>query len=237
MLSVNTHGNLFIVGGDADTEIEPQELVGHTLGVIGAGNVPDLTMRMLFDEINLAYERTTEMDDGKVKGIAGKVALYYADDATGIMPLLKTGKLDYALVGEPAATNSGKPIAVDMQKEWEATFDGGYPQACLVAKSSLVKNDKAYVDGFLDTLKKSDGWAQENPDKALAAVKKHMNGTSSLTSLTPGIVKNCNIRTVSAEDMREDCTVFFEMLTKLEVGNGTTALAKVPADGFYYSAV
>ena len=232
MLSVNTHGNLYVVGGDAD--IAPAALVDHSLGVIGAGNVPDLTVRMLFDEIEVPYETVRDMEDGKVKKVSGKVALYYADDATGILPLLKTGKLDYALVGEPAATNSGAHIAIDMQEQWRAAFGKGYPQACLVAKKSLVQNNKKYVDGFLAALSASDGWAARNPDKALAAVKNHFDGTSTLKVLTETIVENCNILTVPAMQKKDDCDAFFGALTQMKTGNGTAVLAKVPDADFYY---
>lgn len=231
MLSVNTHGNLFVVGGAE--QIEPTDLVGHSLGVIGAGNVPDLTMRMLFDELSVPYE-SVGLEGGAVKKLDGKVSVYYADDATGILPLLKQNKLDYALVGEPAATNSGAHIAIDMQAEWYNAFGTGYPQACLVAKGSLVRNNKAYIDGFLAALSASDGWAEQNPDKALAAVKGHMDGTSTLAALSETIVKNCNIRTVPAAEMRTACDAFFAKLTGMQTGTGTTVLSKVPDDGFYY---
>lgn len=230
MLSVNTHGNLYIIGKGGETDVEG--LVGHSLGVIGAGNVPDLTVRMLFDELDIEYASASTPGDK----IDGKVALTYADDATGILPLLKSGKLDYALVGEPAATNSGVGIVMDMQEQWELAFGDGYPQACLVAKGSLIDNNRKYVDGFLDALVKSDGWAAANPEKALAAVNAHLaDGVQgSLTALTAEIVANCNIRTVPAEQMRESCETFFTKLTAVQTGLGTAALAKVPDLDFYY---
>lgn len=231
MLSVNTHGNLYIVGGESGGGLTA--LVGKKLGVIGKGQVPDMTLRMLLDKSEIEY---TVSEDAA----AGKIAIRYAGNGGEVMQMLGAGAIDFALLGEPAATNAvnklNKSIVADMQAEWTEKFGGAYPQACLVAKKSLVKDRPEYVADFLTALKNSDGWAEENPDAALTAIKSNMEKgiVSELAALSAPIVERCNIRTVAAQDAREDCVAYFTQLTKLEVGSGLTALDKVPDADFYY---
>ncbi|MDE7107403.1 MAG: ABC transporter substrate-binding protein [Clostridiales bacterium] len=233
MLSVNTHGNLYMVGNQEDIELS--DLQGKKLGVIGQGSVPDNVLRMLLKDADIDSEISED-------AVAGKVALTY-NAATALIPLFKQGKLDYILLGEPAVTNAvnatGGKIAMDMQAQWEAAFDGQFPQACLVAKGSLVKNRKADVDNFLGAVKKADGWAELNPDKALKAVEDNMKkgNQTTLKALNAEIVKRCNISAVLASDSRTECNAYFEKLHELTAyGLGTPVLTKVPDDKFYYKA-
>ncbi|MDE5593546.1 MAG: ABC transporter substrate-binding protein [Clostridiales bacterium] len=233
MLSVNTHGNLYMVGNQEDVALA--DLKGKKLGVIGQGSVPDNVLRMLLKDAQI---------DGQISesAVSGKVALTY-NDATALIPLFKQGKLDYILLGEPAVTNAvnatGGKIAMDMQAQWAAAFDGQFPQACLVAKGSLVKDRKSDVDQFLAAVKNSDGWAELNPDKALQAVSDNMKkgNQTTLKALNASIVRRCNVSAVSASDSREQCNAYFEKLHGLTAyGLGTPVLAKVPDDNFYYKA-
>lgn len=214
-----------------------QMLVGKRVGVIGMGNVPDLTLRMLLDNANIEYVTSDT-------AVAGKVALRYADDGGTLMPLMKQGIVDYGVLAEPAVTtaekNIGKVVIADIQQLWRDAFGGDYPQACLVAKNTLIQNNKQYVDSFLTALKASDGWAEEHPDEALAAVSSHMqSGTATtLTALSSGIVARCNIETTSAADARSACDVYFTKLAQMRDDKlGTPVLSAVPGDAFYYNGV
>lgn len=236
MLTVNTHGNLYIVG-DGD-EIELSGLVGKRLGVIGIGNVPDQVLRMLLDKAGIEFEISES-------AVAGKVALRYAADGSELMPLLKAGKVDYALLAEPAVTtatapdgNLKKSVVLDVQQEWFDRFEFEYPQACLVVRGEFLDDDKAYVDAFLEKLVASDGWAESNTDKTLETIKAHMeSGTqSTLTTFNATTVENCNIRTDKADTVKRECDEYFGLLTKLETGAGSFALDKAPDAEFYYQA-
>ncbi|MDE6201469.1 MAG: ABC transporter substrate-binding protein [Clostridiales bacterium] len=231
MLSVNTHGNLYMVGGQENVELD--DLKGKKLGVIGQGSVPDNVLRMLLKDADIDSEISED-------AVAGKVALTY-NAATTLIPMFKRGELDYILLGEPAVTTAvnatGGKIAMDMQAQWEEAFDGQFPQACLVAKGSLAKNRKSDVNKFLNAVKKSDGWAELNPEQALKAVEDNMKkgNQTTLQTLNATIVKRCNISAVSASDSRNECNAYFEKLHELTAyGLGTPVLAKVPDDKFYY---
>ena len=153
MLSVNTHGNLYFVG-DAEADMTLEKLKGARVGVIGQAQVPDLTLRMLLGENGIEYVVSETARDGAV-------ALRYAADGSALMPLLKQGAIDYAFIAEPAATTAcerfGKEIVLDAQQLWRDSFGSDYPQACVVAKNDVIKNNKSFVDRFLKKLADTEG--------------------------------------------------------------------------------
>lgn len=229
VLTVNTHGNLYVVG-DSDAAVESlSDLRGKKLGVIGQGQVPDLTLKILLSELGM-----TVGDD---------ISVTYADSGAALLPQLKTGAIDYAFLAEPAATtavtNLNKSIVLDVQQQWQSVFDSSYPQACLVARAQAMTDDadyRAYVTGFVQTLKESDGWAEQNPDLAVEAVASNMQQSTetSLNALSAAIIKRCNIKTQYASELKSECNVFFERLMQMTTPLGTSVLSKVPDDGFYY---
>lgn len=232
MLTVNTHGNLYIMGGNT-RGVDLDALVGSNLGVIGQGQVPDFTLRILLEKRGIEFA-VTELRNGAIARVPDKIALYYGAPTT-LVPLFKTGKLDYVLLGEPAATACGGTFAVDMQDQWIMSYDDEYPQACLVVKGEVIDNDRAFVDKFIDAVQKSDGWAAKNPESAVAAISNHMKSgvQPQLTSLGAAVIERCNISTVPAEDCRELCDMFFTRLTTLYI-NEIKVLEKAPTLDFYY---
>lgn len=232
MLSVNTHGNLFVIGdGDA---ITPEELVGKRLGVIGQGNVPEHALRMLFESKGIELSVVTNSDT-----VDGKVAVRFVGAGDQLAPLIKKGEVDYGYLAEPAvttvSTNLNKSIVMDMQEQWQTAFGSEFPQAVLVAKKSLVETDKEYVDGFLTALKASDGWAENNAEATVNTVGAHMPDgvATTLATLTEKSIKGCNIRTVAATDAKSACELYFEKLLGISTDIGQV-ISKKPDDGFYY---
>lgn len=232
MLSVNTHGNLYIIGDEAATL---DSLVGKRLGVIGQGQVPDLTLKMLCAEKGIELVVSAEAQEGKI-------AVTYGDDGPALAPLIKTGKLDYGLLGEPAATtlsgNLGKKIVTDVQQQWRDAFGGEYPQACLVVKRSVVDSDKKFVNKFLAAVEAQDDFAATSPEKAVAAVEAHMASgvqtSLNAKTLTAEVIARCNVDTVKAKDCIDVCTTYFTKLTELKTALDKPVLAAVPGDVFYY---
>lgn len=235
MLTVNTHGNMYLVGTN-DGAVELAELAGKRIGSIGQGQVPDLTLRMMLDEIGVEFTVSDAAVDGKA-------AIRYPADGEALPQLLKQGKIDYAFMPEPAVTTAcnalGLKIVSDAQAKWTELFGGEYPQACLVAKNELVETRRDCIDGFIAALKKTeiDKWAENNPAAAVEAVKKHFvaGSSSTLAALSEDVITRCNIKTVDAADARETCERYFAKLVEMRTGLGTTVIAEAPDDGFYYN--
>lgn len=238
MLSVNTHGNMYLLG-KSDEEVTPSDLAGKRIGSIARGQVPDLTLKMMLSESDVQFEEISGDD-----AVDGKAAIRYPGQNEAVPALLKQGKIDYAFMPEPAVSTAmskfGFHIVMDAQEQWRSMFGGDYPQACLVAQNSLVKNHSDYIDAFLAALKQTetDKWAENNPEAAVQAVKSHFveGQSSTLTTLSQESIARCNFSTVAAVDAYDTCTGYFNKLVGMSTGlpGGSTVLSAVPTDGFYY---
>lgn len=92
MLGVVTHGNLFIVGEQADNL---ERLKGKTVAVIGQGNIPDIVFRYILKKANIPYA----VGD---TAAANRITLRFFADSGAVVKALKAGQADYGLLAEPA---------------------------------------------------------------------------------------------------------------------------------------
>ncbi len=142
LVSINTFGLLYIVSGQAEATID--DLVGEVVCCIGKGSVPQYVLEKVLSSIGIEYAHSATP-------IAGKVALNYFSSGADIIPQLASGKVKFALLGEPAAsksvsvaTNMGKQlhIAIDLQQQWsDITGAYGYTQAGLFVKTQFIENN------------------------------------------------------------------------------------------------
>lgn len=234
MLSVNTHGNMYLLGKNDET-LTPADLEGKVIGSIGQGQVPDLTLKMMLDECDVQFVTGNAVT-------TGKATIRYPGEKEALPALLNQNAIDYAFLPEPAVstamTKFGFHIVMDAQEQWEELFGGEYPQACLVAQDSLVKNHPEYIDAFLAELKRTENakWAENNPEKAVVAVKDHFSegSASTLETLTAESIARCNFATVDAVAAYDTCAKYFDKLVNMATELGTTVLASAPTSAFYY---
>jgi NitT/TauT family transport system substrate-binding protein len=213
MAAVITHGNLFIIGDNADSL---SSLSGKRIAAIGKGGIPQLVLEYIL----------------KDAGLYDGVEIEYVDDGAYAVQRLEAEQADFALLAEPMATNAvGKGIAnrlFDIQAEWAKALglgeeaDAGYPQAALLVKNGT---DDAFIREFLRLLEQGDGWAMQNPADAVAAVNANpIEGTEvSMPTLSAEVVGRCNIRAATG-GLKEYMEAFLSAV----------GIAK-PDDGIYYS--
>ena len=201
MVAVVTHGNLFIVGNGEASALT--DLYGKTLGVIQRGNVPDLTLKAIFEEKGIEYVESQT-------AVEGKVAIQYYDVATNMLPALKQGVLDFGVLPEPAATNSALPVRFSLQ---ELYGENDYPQAVLMINTTALDDWSArYVEDILEALAESIAWVNEDvegrPAAAVAKLAPYLEEglQSSLdgSKLTHTSIANCNLSVQTTGDGAED---------------------------------
>lgn len=201
MVAVVTHGNLFIVGNGEASALT--DMYGKTLGVIQRGNVPDLTLKAIFEEKGIEYVESQT-------AVEGKVAIQYYDVATNMLPALKQGVLDFGVLPEPAATNSALPVRFSLQ---ELYGENDYPQAVLMIKTTALDDWSArYVEDILEALAESIAWVNEDvegrPAAAVAKLAPYLEEglQSSLdgSKLTHTSIANCNLSVQTTGDGAED---------------------------------
>lgn len=239
MLGTVTHGNLFfLTTGDNAllTSENLSSLVGKTVGAVQLTNVPGLTLQAVLAQYEIPYQTIASLQADKA---ADKVnLLQMGSDASNVTPAFGC---DYYLCPEPAVTakikgtaNNSTPfkLAGDLQKLYGG--EDGYPQAVLVAKKSVIDNDKESVDKLVSYFK---GNAEYLAGTEVATVLSLLDGvrTAGLApaftqnNLNATVIQNCSVRFCGAKDCKSAVNAF---LAKLIAVNANAA--KTVSDEFYY---
>ncbi len=226
LMNISIWGILWIVSRD-DNLTTIADLKGKKIAMPFRADMPDI----VFEEIIRAegFDSRKDFD------------LHYIPNPIDAIQLLLSGKIDHALLPEPALSmvllkSKKKPNApelfrsINIQEEWGRVFnrEAKIPQAGIVALQSVLHKPEV-LKRFQEEYKKSAKWILENPQETGVMVAKH------LERLTPKAVekslKYAIIDVKSAEEAREELEFFFQKLL-----DSTPALVggKLPDDNFYF---
>ena len=240
MLGTVTNGNMYFLttGDNAQLTTDSLDvLVGKTVGVVQLNNVPGLTFQTVLKANELDYQilssETTEATD--------KVNLRPIQDAaSGVTP---AGGCDYYLCPEPAATSklnatasSANPFRLAGSLQALYGDDTGYPQAVLVAKTSVIGDSygAAMVGDMIEYMEGSAQFlAEADPSEvvALLADKYTQGMTPSLNAdnLNSTVIANCSVRFTAAQACKERVNTFLAELIAI-----SPDFTSVVLDAFYY---
>ena len=226
LVSVNIFGSLYMVGKtDAITDLN--SLKGKVVCNIGLGGTPDLTLKYILTQKGIPFEASES-------AVEGKVALRYVTAASELIPLLKTDKVDFGILGEPAVTNcnknAGTSTVLDIQAEWKKITGESYTQAGFVVKESLTEN-KAFMNILTSSLAETKEWCEKNSSKIKETLVA--KGSSLQIDYTAELIAKCNVGYVSAIEAKTDVESYFNVLMGF---NAKLIGGKLPDSNFYYAA-
>lgn len=205
LVSVAVDGSLYLVGKSdtattATTTLTIDDIKGKKIACIGQQGVPGLVFRYILKENNISI-----VDD--VKNLNDtNVYVQYAGDGLQAKTAVENKSVDYAVVGEPAATTFkikfGFNAQMDLQAEYKkVSGKETYPQAGIFVKSSLA-SDAAFMDALFAALKASKEWVKNNPQSVNDFMKS--NAYESAAFPAPSIAKcNVNAEKLTAEKKAE----------------------------------
>ena len=226
MLGTVTHGNLFLLSanGEKITKENISSLIGKTVGVVNLAAVPGLTFKIILGDNNIGYN---ELGNGGQPD-SNKVNL------KAVTPATLTG-CDYYIIAEPVASGQRNLKFSGSLQELYGT-QGGYPQAVLVAKNTLIETDEAFIEKFMNAIAENAEWLLKDSTQSetiVSAIQNHLTkGLSpqfTADNLSKDVIGNCAIKFVKANDCKEEVNAFIK---KLIAVNGP---ASEVDDGFYYS--
>lgn len=208
MVAVTSWGNLYVVGSStqktltecADIDEFLAQFNGKTIASVGTGMVPDVTFKHIL---------TT-------KGIDATMS---ASDAQLIQSDLADGKIEFAVLGEPAVT--GTLVKVSTAKRlcsvsdlWKIVTGTEFTQAGLFVKTSIIESDREAVESFLNELKSSIEYLNASKENA-QELGSYMEATGTST-LKGAIVSKCysqmSQKYVLAEEVKADVLAFVKVL-------------------------
>ena len=202
LVSVAVDGSLYLVGKNIDEAAKTltiDDIKGKKIDCIGQQGVPGLVFRYILKANNISIvdspENVTE----------NSVYIKYASDGTQARAAVENGSVNYAVVGEPAATTfkmKGFNAQMDLQAEYKkVSGKETYPQAGIFVKSSLA-SDAAFMDALFTALKASKEWVKDNPQSVNDFMKA--NAYESAAFPAPSIAKcNVNAEKLTAEKKAE----------------------------------
>ena len=173
LISVAVNGSLFMVGSTEDGgAIERADIAGSKVACIGQGATPGLVFEYVMRSMGLEIVAAD-----KTPG-ENQVAVQYVADGPAAKTLLENDKVDFAVVGEPAATTFKNALKLnaelDMQAAWkDATGEETYPQAGLFVRTSLAA-DAEFTSALFDALAASKEWVNSNPSEVGAFMKANL---------------------------------------------------------------
>ncbi len=223
LMSVNTFGNLYMVGKQELTSME--ELKGKIVLNIGQGGTPDISLKAILDGNKIPYEISETP-------IEGKVALKYVGDGSEVIAMLKAGKAEYGVMGEPAVSNAvkatGGKIVMDIQREWaNIVGDNSFMQAGFVVSKSVYEN-KELCNAIYNKLAENNKVILENPEKVKSVITRF--GSTSKIDYTTEILKRCNLGNKKATEIKSQIVNYFNAVKGYDA---TFIGEKLPDDNFY----
>lgn len=202
LVSVAVDGSLYLVGKNIDeaaNTLTINDIKGKRIACIGQQGVPGLVFRYILKENNI------NIVDSPKNVPENSVYVQYASDGLQAKTAVENGSVDYAVVGEPAATTfktKGFNAQMDLQAEYKkVSGKETYPQAGIFVKSSLA-SDTAFMDALFAALNASKEWVKNNPQSVNDFMKA--NAYESAAFPAPSIAKcNVNAEKLTAEKKAE----------------------------------
>ncbi len=219
ILSVNTHGNLYLLGKEVITDV--QALKGKKIGVVNLANVPGLTFRAILANNGIAYtqdESAHTLENVYLKGLA-------PEQVAGFLNATDGTKMDYVVAPEPQVSKvtTAAPVIKNVMSLQTLWGEDAYPQAVLVVKKELAQ-DTAFCNKLLNALTESATWVKTNGQAAYTAIAGHTAEGYSTTLnpavLTENAITGCNIKVVKANEMK---SVIVDYLAKIMAVEPTSA--------------
>lgn len=175
LISVAVQGSLYLVGKKDDgNEITIDDIKGKKIACIGQNDVPGLVFRSILAKNNISVITSGEPN-------ANEVFINYVAGGPLAISAMQSGSVQYAVVGEPAATQmKGKlqlNAEMDLQKEYAKANNLSenycFPQAGIFVKSKLA-NNKKFLNELFSALEKSKEWAVGHADEVEAFAKDNL---------------------------------------------------------------
>lgn len=238
MLGTVTNGNMYLLTTGDNPGITTDSLstlVGKTVGVVQLNNVPGLTFQAVLSRNDIDYQ----ILGNDVEAASDKVNLHAFADASTVTP---ASGCDYYLCPEPAATgkingtaSSANPFK--LAGSLQTLYDGenGYPQAVLVAKTSVIEEAKSVVDTFITYMEGSaDFLASASAADVVALLEdcytEGMTPSLNANNLNATVIANCSVYFTAAQDCKSRVNAFLAELIDLNA-EFTSAVS----DSFYYA--
>lgn len=218
LLGVITHGNFFLISETAETVYSTEKLsalVGKRVGFVQLAKLPGLVFRSILERENVPYKVQTDYASFD-ENVVNLINVKPTDVKKGV-------GIDVYAVPEPLATAKVNGVGFQKVGSVQDLYGGenGYPQAVVVAKRSLIENNSAWINTFIDGLKQNVDWLKNTEKESiLSAINSHLETglTPSFTdkNLTSEVITGCSVRYVGGYSSKAEIESLISALKKID---------------------
>ena len=212
-------GSFYLVSNDDIGGFK--DLKGKEVVNTGKGLTPDITNKFIIKSNGLNEE---------------DINFTYVNSANELVPMIVSKKANTAIVPEPALTalkikNPEIKVVKSLNEEYKniTKSDYGYPQATIIVKSDFAKNNKEFVNLFLEGVKESIIFVNSNPDKAGEYCEKIGVGTKK--EVINKSIENANLQFIGVEESIKDYKGYYKILSEYDV---KSIGGKIPDEKVFY---
>ena len=229
LVAVITHGNLYLASKTAISDLTV--LKGRVVGIAGNENqVPDLTLKAILKSNGIGYERV----DNNQSPSANNVGLYYSAPQN-IKEKLGADHIYAGLLPEPAISmgNTAQMNRLALHSLFDSESNS-FPQAVLMAKSSVLANNPNLVSTLKQKMSDSFNFAVENAPQAIATITSVYPATTLKPAMTGEMFARCSIAWQDANDAKESVKNYLLKIKDVSsVCLGIEVAAEVTDEFFY----
>lgn len=223
LVNVMTFGLLYVISRDASIQ-RFEDLGGKTVAMFFKGDMPDLVCQYIARKKGMVIGKDLKMQ-------------YVATPVEAIQ-LLLAGRIDHAVLPEPAATGAimrGLKSAqklhrvLDLQQAWAGVTGGPaeIPQAGMMISRQLLERHANIATDLQQAFARSAAWVNNNPSSAGRLGEAYMPMKAPVIQQSVGY---SNIKPQAAKDARERLEDFYTRLAELNPG---IIGERLPEAGFY----
>lgn len=214
-------GSFYLVSSDKDVDGINSSLEGKEVGNIGKGLTPDITIQTLLKNQNVDTSAIT---------------FNYSNEASDLVSLLATKKLNIGIVPEPALSgllmkNPDLRVICGINDTWKEVFKNknGYPQSTLIIKSSFAKENPQFIKSFTNALDENIKWINENPKEAGELAVKF--GVNVKSELLVKAIDRTNLKFIPIDNCKDEYIEYYNSLFSF---NPKVLGGKVANENIYY---
>ena len=218
-----TWGNIYLAT-QTDSDFNLEYLTGKTVYTFRIGSVPYIVLQNVLEE----YDVTLENLGDSTSATQAKLIQNPSSIVMIAEPVLTVTKLK--LQSEQQISNIKQ---IDIQKLYgEKNNTNNFPQAGIFIKKDIIDKNEGVVKYFLEKLKISCEFANNNPSETVNYAKQLSELYSQPVNALISAMPNSNIRYTTALDSK----ISLEKLFNIVLSNNAAALGgKLPNNDFYYS--
>lgn len=218
ILDINTLGVLYMVGKDSSVQ-NFHDAKGRKIYMTGAGTTPEFALKYLLTQNGLS------LDDFDIE---------YKTEATEVVSALANDDQALGILPQPYATVAttqieGLKMLLNFTEEWgNVTRDSNLVTGVTVVRSDFLKEHQNLVHTFMNDLKTSIQYVNDNVDEMAASVEKY---NIIKEAVAKKAIPYCNLTYIDGIQMK---TMLSGYLRTLYEQDQASVGGSMPGDDFYY---